>query len=76
MDASFRSCPLPDSHKLLHELENKILTERIQIERHATIQGLEMFQGVSVTRYVERHWHSEFQFCVIRLGSHVRDPPG
>jgi AraC-like DNA-binding protein/quercetin dioxygenase-like cupin family protein len=41
----------------------------INVWRPTDLHQLEAHQGFAVHRYVPRHWHEEFQFCLIEEGS-------
>jgi AraC-like DNA-binding protein len=41
----------------------------INVWRPSDLHQLELHQGVAVHRYVPRHWHEEFQLCLIEAGT-------
>ena len=42
--------------------------EQIEVWRLDDIAGLELRSGVAVTEPYPRHWHEEYQFCLIQAG--------
>ena len=43
--------------------------EGISVWRPADVCGLELQRGIGVARPVARHWHEEFQLCLIEAGA-------
>lgn len=43
--------------------------EEIRVWRPAGVGGVEVQRGVGVARVVARHWHEEFQLCLIEEGA-------
>ena len=46
----------------------KSLKEEINVWRFDDIPGLELRSGVDVSEPYPRHWHEEYQFCLIQAG--------
>jgi AraC-like DNA-binding protein len=44
------------------------LREKITVWRPAGVDSVELHQGLGVTRSVPRHWHEEYQLCLIQSG--------
>lgn len=42
--------------------------EQIEVWRPPDMAQLELRRGVSVTSPVPRHWHEEYQLCLIQAG--------
>lgn len=45
------------------------MRERITVWRTAGFEAVELHRGTRVTRQVPRHWHEEYQLCLIHGGS-------
>src|SRR5918993_3981238 len=42
--------------------------ERIDVWRPVDLAGVELRRGVSVAEPYPRHWHEEYQFCLVHAG--------
>ena len=44
-------------------------TEAIEVRHSNDVPGVELRIGSRVARHIPRHWHEEYQFCLMQFGS-------
>ncbi len=64
------SKPVPASDSKMNNTErNGEPVDTIEVWRPTDLPHLELRRGFGVSRPVPRHWHEEYQFCLVQLGS-------